>query len=98
MFKAHPELRKSEEDVGFIEPDLRQLTDKRLLREVLGLETARLGNVLYDKDGNQVRQLQGICDCFGPYHLFVKKSELASLRKRGISVDQILKKYHGSCS
>ena len=93
---THPELKKSEEDVGFIEPDDRQLIDIGLLRQILGLKTARLGNGLYDENGNKVRQLQGICDCFGPYHLFVKKSELAQLKREGISVDKLLKKYHGS--
>ena len=93
---THPELRKSEEDVGFIEPDDRQLADIKLLREVLCIKTARLGNGLYDENGNKVRQLQGICDCFGPYHLFVKKSELAQLRRKGISVEKLLERYHGS--
>lgn len=93
---THPELKKSEENVGFIEPDSRQLADIKLLRQVLGIKTARLGNGLYNKNGNKPYQLQGICDCFGPFHLFVKKSELASLRNHKISVDQILKKYHGS--
>ena len=93
---THPELKKSEEDVGFIEPDDRQLADIKLLREVLCVKTARLGNGLYDKHGNKVRQLRGICDCFGPYHLFVKKSELAQLRRKGISVKNLLKRYHGS--
>lgn len=93
---THPELKKSEEDVGFIEPDSRQLANIKLLRQVLGIKTARLGNGLYDENGNELYQLQGTCDCYGPYHLFVKKSELASLRNHKISVDQILKKYHGS--
>ena len=93
---THPELKKSEENVGFIEPDSRQLANKELLRRVLGLKTARLGNNLYDEHGNKVRQLQGICDCFGPYPLFVKKSELAQLKREGTSVDKLLKKYHGS--
>jgi hypothetical protein len=97
ILTKHPDLRKSEEDVGFIEPDSRQLADINLLKQVLGIKTARLGNGLYVND-KKVRQLQGICDCYGPYHLFVKKSELARLRNQGVSVDQILKKYHGSCS
>jgi len=89
---VHPELKKSELFLGdrvffYFEENF------GLVGKKAGLETLRIGKISYDKKtGKRLRQVNGTCGEYGPFPLFVKKSEFARLqqKERGLT-PQILR-------
>lgn len=86
---VHPELRKSELFLGnrvffYYEENF------GLVGEEIGIGTLRIGKISYDMNsGKKYRQVNGTCGEYGPYPMFIKKSEFAKLKnlERGLTIE-----------
>lgn len=80
---VHPELNPEKElMLGNLELDHKEVEDFSLVQQATGLKTIRISRETYSESGEKIRQMQGICDIFGPFPLFIKKSELEELQQK----------------
>lgn len=76
---VHPEKKPDEFNLGNIELNLKEKENFDLVKEQTGLKTIRIAEETYDDSGKKIRQMQGICDIFGPFTLFINKSEFRKI-------------------
>lgn len=79
---VHPELKNSELFLGnrvffYFEENFSRIGEE------LGIKKLRIGKKSYDmKTGKKYRQVNGTCGEYGPYPMFVRKSEFARLQRK----------------
>lgn len=82
----HPEIKDDEINVGNIEINCIEKEDFNLVKKQTGLKTIRIADKTYDESGKEIRQMQGICDIFGPFTLFIKKSEFKEIKQKNKTI------------
>lgn len=90
----HPEKPENGILLGNIELDSREKQNFNLVKQETGLKTIRRGLVAYDENGKKMPQCNGICDIYGPYPLFIEKTEFEDLQKKNpkLTPDKLFRK------
>lgn len=84
----HPEIKDDEINIGNLEINCVEKEDFDLVKKQTGLKTIRIANKTYDESGKEIRQMQGICDIYGPFTLFIKKSEFKEIKQKDKTIDR----------
>lgn len=95
MFEIrHPEKWDDEILLGNVELDQEEKEDFGHVKQRLGLETLRRGLTAYNENGKKMSQCNGICDIYGPYPLFIQKTEFGHLQEKNprLTPDKLFRK------